>query len=123
MLPSTADQTLAHQRSQAEAVGFQIDEVIADRGYPASALGCANSLKGDTASYRPDLVYRYCRRCGDRRPSRDADRGTALGEITLTERSSAPLCRDRSQGLKALSQNIQVVPIVSVCLKITCWLW
>lgn len=29
---STADQTLAHQRSQAEAAGFRLDEVIADHG-------------------------------------------------------------------------------------------
>jgi DNA invertase Pin-like site-specific DNA recombinase len=29
---STADQTIAHQRSQAETAGFQIDEVIADDG-------------------------------------------------------------------------------------------
>jgi putative DNA-invertase from lambdoid prophage Rac len=29
---STSDQTLAHQRSQAEAAGFQIDEIVADHG-------------------------------------------------------------------------------------------
>jgi putative DNA-invertase from lambdoid prophage Rac len=29
---STADQTLAHQRSQAEAAGFRLDEVLADHG-------------------------------------------------------------------------------------------
>jgi len=29
---STADQTLAHQQSQAEAAGFRIDEVVADHG-------------------------------------------------------------------------------------------
>src|SRR5262249_41039573 len=29
---STVEQTLAHQRSQAEAAGFTIDEVIADEG-------------------------------------------------------------------------------------------
>jgi hypothetical protein len=29
---STADQTLAHQREQAEAVGFHLDEVLADHG-------------------------------------------------------------------------------------------
>jgi len=29
---STADQTLAHQRTQAEAAGFRLDEVLADHG-------------------------------------------------------------------------------------------
>ena len=29
---STLDQTLAHQRTQAQAAGFQIDEVVADHG-------------------------------------------------------------------------------------------
>src|SRR5215204_5717368 len=29
---STADQTIAHQRKQAEAAGFQIDTVVADEG-------------------------------------------------------------------------------------------
>lgn len=29
---STADQTLEHQRTQAEAEGFVIDEVVADHG-------------------------------------------------------------------------------------------
>jgi putative DNA-invertase from lambdoid prophage Rac len=29
---STADQTLAHQRSQAEAAGFHLDDVVADHG-------------------------------------------------------------------------------------------
>src|SRR6201987_1532609 len=29
---STMDQTLAHQRSQAEAAGFRLDEVVADYG-------------------------------------------------------------------------------------------
>jgi Resolvase, N terminal domain len=29
---STADQTLAHQREQAEAAGFRLDEVVADHG-------------------------------------------------------------------------------------------
>ena len=40
---STADQTIAHQRSHAEAGGFTIDEVIADEGVsgitPASRIG------------------------------------------------------------------------------------
>lgn len=29
---STVDQTLDHQRTQAEAAGFRIDEVVADHG-------------------------------------------------------------------------------------------
>ena len=29
---STADQTIAHQRKQAEAAGFRIDQVVADEG-------------------------------------------------------------------------------------------
>ena len=29
---STSEQTIAHQRTQAEAMGFQFDEVICDNG-------------------------------------------------------------------------------------------
>ena len=29
---STAEQTLSHQRKQAEAAGFEVDEVVADEG-------------------------------------------------------------------------------------------
>lgn len=43
---STAEQTLEHQRTQAEAAGFKIDEVVADHGVSGiSTRLCGATIK------------------------------------------------------------------------------
>ena len=43
---STADQTLEHQRSQAEAAGFRLDEVVADHGVSGVSTTLADRPEG-----------------------------------------------------------------------------
>ncbi|GLS68096.1 hypothetical protein GCM10007890_01070 [Methylobacterium tardum] len=43
---STAEQTIAHQRKQAEAVGFKIDQVVADEGVSGVLTVPSERLQG-----------------------------------------------------------------------------
>jgi predicted site-specific integrase-resolvase len=43
---STAEQTLAHQRAQAEAAGFHLDEVVADHGISGLSTTLADRPEG-----------------------------------------------------------------------------
>src|SRR3954470_11682947 len=43
---STADQTIAHQRSHAEAAGFRIDDVVADDGVSGVSTRLAERPQG-----------------------------------------------------------------------------
>lgn len=43
---STADQTLDHQRSQAERAGFEIDEVVADHGVSGVSTNLSERVQG-----------------------------------------------------------------------------
>ena len=47
---STAEQTLAHQRAQAEAAGFHLDEVVADHGVSVSVPGWPTDPRGGGCS-------------------------------------------------------------------------
>jgi DNA invertase Pin-like site-specific DNA recombinase len=76
---STLDQTLAHQRSQAEAAGFQLDEVIADHGIS----GVQTALRGRPEGRRLfDML-----RAGDTLVVRWVDRlGRNYADVTDTIR-------------------------------------
>jgi putative DNA-invertase from lambdoid prophage Rac len=65
---STADQTIAHQRSQAEAAGFRIDEVVADHGISGVSTKLAERPGGarlfDKLRAGDVLVVRWVDRLG-----------------------------------------------------------
>lgn len=65
---STADQTLEHQRSQAEAAGFAIDTVIADHGISGVSTRLAERKEGrrlfDLLRTGDTLVVRWIDRLG-----------------------------------------------------------
>jgi predicted site-specific integrase-resolvase len=50
---STAEQTIAHQRTQAEAAGFTIDEVIHDEGVSGISTKLAGRASGCSTSCAP----------------------------------------------------------------------
>lgn len=65
---STADQTTAHQRQQAEAAGFHIDEVIADEGVSGVSIPLRERPEGrrlfDKLRHGDVLVVRWVDRLG-----------------------------------------------------------
>ena len=65
---STLDQTLAHQRSQAEAAGFTIDEVVADEGVSGVSTRLRDRPQGrrlfDMLRAGDTLVVRWVDRLG-----------------------------------------------------------
>jgi DNA invertase Pin-like site-specific DNA recombinase len=65
---STADQTLGHQRTQAEAAGFTIDEVVADHGVSGVSTTLAERPEGrrlrDMLRKGDTLVVRWVDRLG-----------------------------------------------------------
>jgi putative DNA-invertase from lambdoid prophage Rac len=65
---STAEQTLAHQRAQAEAAGFHLDEVVADHGVSGVSTGLADRPEGrrlfDMLRAGDTLVVRWVDRLG-----------------------------------------------------------
>lgn len=65
---STADQTIEHQRSQAEAAGFHIDEVVADDGVSGIATRLRDRPEGrrlyDLLRKGDTLVVRWVDRLG-----------------------------------------------------------
>jgi len=65
---STADQTLEHQRTQAEAVGFEIDDVVADQGVSGISTKLAERPEGrrlfDKLRAGDVLVVRWVDRLG-----------------------------------------------------------
>jgi len=65
---STADQTIAHQRSQAEAAGFRIDTVVADEGVSGVHIPLAERPQGrrlfDMLRTDDMLVVRWVDRLG-----------------------------------------------------------
>jgi DNA invertase Pin-like site-specific DNA recombinase len=65
---STADQTLAHQKTQAEAAGFTIDEVVADNGVSGVSTALADRPEGkrlfDILRRGDTLVVRWVDRLG-----------------------------------------------------------
>lgn len=65
---STSEQTLAHQRTQAEAVGFKIDEVVADEGVSGVTTRLADRPQGrrlwDMLRRGDVLVVRWVDRLG-----------------------------------------------------------
>jgi putative DNA-invertase from lambdoid prophage Rac len=65
---STADQTLAHQREQAEAAGFHLDEVVADHGVSGVGTKLADRPQGkrlfDILRAGDTLVVRWVDRLG-----------------------------------------------------------
>jgi len=65
---STADQNLAHQRTQAEAAGFKIDEVVADQGVSGVATMLRDRPEGrrlfDLLRAGDTLVVRWVDRLG-----------------------------------------------------------
>lgn len=65
---STADQTTAHQREQAEAAGFNIDEVIADEGVSGVSVPLRDRPEGkrlfDKLRHGDVLVVRWVDRLG-----------------------------------------------------------
>jgi DNA invertase Pin-like site-specific DNA recombinase len=65
---STADQTLAHQREQAEAAGFRFDEVVADHGVSGVGTRLADRPQGkrlfDILRAGDTLVVRWVDRLG-----------------------------------------------------------
>lgn len=65
---STADQTIAHQRQQAEAAGFQIDEVVADEGVSGVQIPLRERPEGrrlfDLLRHGDVLVVRWVDRLG-----------------------------------------------------------
>lgn len=65
---STADQTLTHQRTQAEAAGFHIDEVIADHGVSGVSIKLPDRPEGrrlfDKLRAGDTLVVRWVDRLG-----------------------------------------------------------
>lgn len=65
---STADQTLDHQKTQAEAAGFSIDEVVADHGVSGVSTRLAERSEGrrlfDMLRSGDTLVVRWVDRLG-----------------------------------------------------------
>ena len=65
---STAEQTLAHQRAQAEAAGFRLDEVVADHGVSGVSTTLADRPEGrrlfDMLRAGDTLVVRWVDRLG-----------------------------------------------------------
>ncbi|WP_296765949.1 recombinase family protein [Sediminimonas sp.] len=65
---STADQTLDHQKAQAEAAGFEIDEVIADHGVSGVSTTLQERPEGkrlfDKLRHGDTLVVRWVDRLG-----------------------------------------------------------
>src|SRR4051812_25857094 len=65
---STTEQTAAHQRSQAEAAGFQIDRVVADEGVSGLSTRLADRPEGrrlyDMLRRGDVLVVRWVDRLG-----------------------------------------------------------
>ncbi len=65
---STADQTLDHQRTQAEAAGFQLDEVVADLGVSGVTTALRDRPEGrrlfDILRAGDTLVVRWVDRLG-----------------------------------------------------------
>lgn len=65
---STADQTLDHQKTQAEKAGFQIDEVVADHGVSGVSTKLAERPEGrrlfDMLRQGDTLVVRWVDRLG-----------------------------------------------------------
>lgn len=65
---STADQNISHQRTQAEAAGFDIDEVIADQGVSGVSTQLADRPEGrrlyDKLRRGDTLVVRWVDRLG-----------------------------------------------------------
>ena len=65
---STADQTIAHQRKQAEAAGFKIDHVVADEGVSGVSTRLAERRQGrrlfDMLRAGDSLVVRWVDRLG-----------------------------------------------------------
>jgi putative DNA-invertase from lambdoid prophage Rac len=65
---STADQTLDHQRDQAEAAGFKIDKVVADNGVSGVSTKLADRSQGkrlyDMLAAGDTLVVRWVDRLG-----------------------------------------------------------
>src|SRR6516162_6331937 len=65
---STADQTLDHQRTQAEGAGFKIDTVVADRGVSGVSTKLAERPQGkrlfDMLRSGDTLVVRWVDRLG-----------------------------------------------------------
>ncbi|RXV60401.1 recombinase [Roseovarius sp. A46] len=65
---STADQTLDHQKAQAEAAGFEIDEVIADHGVSGVSTTLGERPEGkrlfDKLRHGDTLVVRWVDRLG-----------------------------------------------------------
>jgi putative DNA-invertase from lambdoid prophage Rac len=65
---STADQTLAHQRAQAEAAGFKLDDVLADHGVSGVSTRLAERPEGkrlfDILRSGDTLVVRWLDRLG-----------------------------------------------------------
>jgi putative DNA-invertase from lambdoid prophage Rac len=80
MSASTADQTLEHQKAQAEAAGFVIDQVVADRG----VSGISTTLCRKEGRRLFDIL-----RAGDTLVVRWVDRlGRNYGDVCDTIRSS-----------------------------------
>lgn len=65
---STADQTLDHQRAQAEAAGFEIDEVVSDHGVSGVSTTLQERPEGkrlyDKLRHGDTLVVRWVDRLG-----------------------------------------------------------
>ena len=65
---STSEQTIAHQRTQAEAAGFHIDEVVADDGISGVSTRLADRPEGrrlfDMLRHDDVLVVRWVDRLG-----------------------------------------------------------
>jgi len=65
---STTDQTLEHQRTQAEATGFQLDEVVADHGVSGLSIALRDRPEGrrlfDILRAGDTLVVRWVDRLG-----------------------------------------------------------
>lgn len=65
---STTDQTLDHQRAQAEAAGFEIDEVVADHGVSGVSTTLQERSEGkrlyDKLRHGDTLVVRWVDRLG-----------------------------------------------------------
>ena len=65
---STSEQTIAHQRSQAEAAGFKIDEIVSDEGVSGVSVRLADRPQGrrlfDILRAGDTLVVRWVDRLG-----------------------------------------------------------
>lgn len=85
---STADQTLDHQRKQAEAAGFKIDQVIADHGVSGISTKLAERPEGkrlfDILRPGDTLVVRWVDRLGrDYRDVSDSIRHFMRGGVVI----------------------------------------